>query len=75
MSEFEQEVLQDAASYYVSRLLSNNTIQLAPGSTKEQADSVIYQTMMADPEARMDIVVMFWEEKMGVPIGKSASIH
>lgn len=75
MTGFEQEVMQDAATYYVEKLLSNNAIQLAPGTTLEQASSVIYQTMESDPEARMDIVVLFWEEKLGRVIGHSKMVH
>lgn len=75
MTDFEQEVMRDAATYYVQKLLSNNAIQFAPGTTLEQASNVICQTMKTDPEARMDIVVLYWEEKLGRVVGHSKMIH
>lgn len=75
MTSFEQQVMKDAATYYVEKLLANNAIQLAPGTTLDQASSVICQTMQNDPEARMDIVVLYWEEKLGRVVGHSKMIH
>lgn len=75
MTEFEQQVMKDAATHYVKRLLESNQIQFAPGTTLEQASNVICETMKTDPEARMDIVVLYWEEKLGRSVGHSNMIH